>query len=179
MKFILPLRRFLVLPFVLLFTSCATHSPRCEYVGVIAKARGVLPGGAILLHGDGDDRATTPQSFEPPVEITIVAKTDSTNLRIGYVADQVIFNWELDPHQLRVDGGPADGRHLAGAGVIPVNKFVTIKWIVTPEQQVISVDGKQRFSHHGDYSHIYKPVTVFPAANSYVTVKSIKVRQIQ
>jgi hypothetical protein len=170
--------RLLLLPFALLFTSCATHS-RSEYVGVIAESRGVLPNGEIRLQGDGNDRATTPLSFEPPVEIKIVAKTDSTNLRIGYAADQVIFNWELDPHQLRVDGGPADGRHRAGAGLIPVNEFVTIKWVVTAEQQVISVNGKQRFSHRGDYTHIFKPVTVFGGANSHVTVKSIKVRQIQ
>lgn len=162
-----------------LLCSCATHHPSDEYVGAIAKGRGVTPAGEILLQGDGDQRATTPQSFEPPVEITIVAKTDSTNLRIGYAADQVIFNWELNPHELRVDGGPADGQHKAGKGLIPVNKFVTIKWIVTAQKQTVSVNGEQRFEHNGDYSHIYKPVTVFPAANSHVTVKSIKVRQLQ
>jgi hypothetical protein len=34
----------------------------------------------------------TNDSFRPPIEITIVAKTDSTNLRISYTAAQVIFN---------------------------------------------------------------------------------------
>jgi hypothetical protein len=57
-------------------------------------------------------RRDTPQVFEAPVEFTIVAKTDSTN-RTGYAADQVMFNWELDPRQLRVDGGPAEGRYNA------------------------------------------------------------------
>jgi len=50
----------LALPLTSLLTLCATHSPRGEYLGCIAKARGVLPNGEILLHGDGNDRVTTP-----------------------------------------------------------------------------------------------------------------------
>src|SRR5215469_12474481 len=67
----------------------------------------------------GNERLSTPQSYRPPVEITVVAKTDSTNLRLGYAADQIIFNWEMDRSQLRVDGGPANGLHKDGAGRIP------------------------------------------------------------
>src|ERR1700677_2798395 len=67
----------------------------------------------------GSARLSTPQSFRPPVEITVLAKTDSTNLRLAYAADQVIFNWELNQAQLRIDGGPADGLHKYGVGHIP------------------------------------------------------------
>lgn len=126
----------------------------------------------------GNQRLNTPQAFRPPVEITVVAKTDSTNLRLAYAADQIIFNWELDKSQLRVDGGPADGRHKPGAGHIPVGKFVTIRWLVTPTHQAIYMDGRLRFEHDDDYSHINRPVTVFPANGSTVTVKSITVKPI-
>lgn len=126
---------------------------------------------------DGSDKLASPDLFRPPVEITIVAKTDSTNLRIGYAADQVIFNWELDGDQLRVDGGPADGRHVKGAGRIPKDTFVTIKWLVTPEHQAIYVDGRLRFENCGNYAEIDRPVSVFPANGSTVTVKSISVQQ--
>jgi hypothetical protein len=126
---------------------------------------------------EGADKLTSPDSFRPPVEITIVAKTDSTNLRIGYAADQVIFNWEEDPDQLRVDGGPADGQHIEGVGQIPKNKYVTIKWLVTPRHQAIYVDDQLRFEHCGNYAELKRPVSVFPAAGSVVTVKSITVKQ--
>src|SRR4051794_15452017 len=76
---------------------------------------------------EGSDKLVSPDKFRPPVEITIVAKTDSTNLRFGYAADQVIFNWEENLDQLRVDGGPAVSRQVDGAGRIPRNKFVTIR----------------------------------------------------
>jgi hypothetical protein len=124
----------------------------------------------------GSDRLTTPDKFRPPVEITIIAKTDSTNLRIGYAADQVIFNWEGDQDQLRVDGGPANGQHTSGAGKIPPGKYVTIKWLVNSKHQAIYVNDEFRFEHIGNYSDIYKPVSIFPALGSEVTVKSLTVK---
>ncbi len=132
-------------------------------------------GGIVLT---GGQRLVTPSTFHPPVEITIVAKTDFSNLRIGYTADQVIFNWEMEADQLRVDGGPANGCHQTGAGRIPIGKFVTIRWLVTPHHEAIYVDGALRFEHHGDYSDINKAVSVFTAAGSKVTVKSLKVKPL-
>jgi len=136
-----------------------------------------------LISADGiiltsKDRLSTPGTFQPPVEISIVAKTDSTNLRMAYAADQVIFNWERDGAQLRVDGGPADGRHKPGAGAIPTDQYVAIRWIVTPGRQVIYVNNQLRYEHQGDYSRIDKCVSVFPGAGSKVTVKSIQIKQL-
>lgn len=125
----------------------------------------------------GADKLVSPDLFRPPVEITVVAKTDSTNLRIGYAADQVIFNWEEDRDQLRVDGGPAGHRQADGAGRIPKNKYVTIKWMVTPEHQAIYVDNQLRFENCADYSQLVAPVSVFPSNGSVVTVKSIRVKE--
>lgn len=124
-----------------------------------------------------NDPATTKATFKPPVEIVIEAKTDSTNLRMGYAADQVIFNWEGMRGQLRVDGGPASGKHKTGAGLIPTNKYVTIRWLVTSAKQSIYVDDQLRFEHSGDYSRIDNPVSVW-GAGSEVTVRSIKVKQL-
>jgi hypothetical protein len=126
----------------------------------------------------GSDHLTTPGTFRPPVDISLVAKTDSTNLRLAYAADQVIFNWELDPKQLRVDGGPANGLHKAGAGNIPIGTYVKIRWVVTPMHQAIYVGNELRFEHEGDYSHLDQCVSVFPGAGSKVTVKSLQVKQL-
>jgi hypothetical protein len=158
-----------------LLTGCATSSPP-RWSAKVTPYAIVSTEGIVLKEGD---RLSTPHSFKPPVEITLVAQTDSTNLRIAFAADQVIFNWELDQEQLRVDGGPADGLHKAGAGSIPAGKFVTIRWIVTPKQQTLYVDDELRFADEGDYSKIDRPVSVFPGAGSKVTVKSIRVKQLK
>ncbi|TLD70142.1 hypothetical protein FEM03_13185 [Phragmitibacter flavus] len=121
---------------------------------------------------------TTQSSFKPPIEILVEAKTDSTNLRLSYAADQLIFNWERDRHQLRVDGGPANGRHKFGAGYIPENKYVKIRWVVTKDKQSIYVNEELRFEHSGDYGDIDKPVTVFTSRDAEVMVKSIKTKSL-
>ena len=118
---------------------------------------------------------TTKATFKPSVEILVEAKTESTNLRLGYAADQLIFNWELDGAQLRVDGGPANGKHKPGAGMIPKKQYVKVRWVVTPSKQSVFVDDQLRFEHSGDYSKLDKPISVF---GSEVTVRSIKVRQL-
>ncbi len=142
----------------------------------IISANGIV----IIATTDGtlNHRITTAGSFKPPVEINIVAKTDSTDLRLAYAADQVIFNWSGNSNELRVDGGPANGRHKSDAGSIPINKYVYIRWVVTPKGQAIYVDDKLRYVHFGDYSRIDQPVSVFPARGSTVTVKSIQVRRL-
>jgi hypothetical protein len=76
-----------------------------------------------------------------------------------------------------VDGGPANGRHKSGAGSIPVDRYVVIRWVVTPKLQEIYVDNELRFQHRGDYSGVNRCVSIFPAAGSKVTVKSLQVKQ--
>lgn len=127
----------------------------------------------------GNEAATTKATFKPPVEIIIEAKTDSTNLRLSYAVNELIFNWEANRSMLHVSGGPADGQDKPGAGLIPANKYVTIRWVVTAQKQSIYVDDKLRFEHSGDYSKIDNPVSVYPAHGSEVTVKTIKVKQLK
>jgi hypothetical protein len=129
--------------------------------------------GAIVLKGD--QRITTVEAFTPSVTFTIVAQTDSTNIRIAYAADQIIFNWEVNPDQMRIDGGPANGRHTNGAGRIPINQWVTIELRVLPTSMRILVDGKQRFATSADFSRVNQSLSVFAANGSTVKVKSIKV----
>ncbi len=143
-----------------------------EQIGNLAQPHSGTP-----VNLKGTETIATKATFQPPVEIMIEAKTDSTDLRIGYAADQVIFNWRDMKHQLRVDGGPANGRHKTGAGLIPAGKYVTIRWVVTPKKQSIFVDDQLRFEHEGDYSSINNPVSVF-CDQSKVSIKSIKVKKL-
>jgi hypothetical protein len=88
-----------------------------------------------------------------------VAKTNA-DLRIGYAAEQIVFNWENNKSELRVDGEPGSGAR-PGAGQIPTKKDVIIRWLVTPKNQTVFVDGTERFAHEGDYSKLDRLVTVF------------------
>lgn len=120
-------------------------------------------------------RFTSAETFTPPVEFTLVVKTKKDDLRLAYSAKQVIFNWENNQDELRIDNDPGGGRHAAGMGRIPEDTFVTIRWRIMPHMQSISVDGKRRYLHFGDYSKVNKPLEIFPL-NHAVTIKSAKVR---
>lgn len=159
----------------LVLAGCASSSEKPRWSADMTRNAIVSRGGIVLT---GNDRLSTPNTFRPPVEIRLVAQTDSTNLRLAYAADQIIFNWELDREQLRVDGGPADGCHKSGRGSIPMRKDVTIRWIVTPGSQSLYVDDDLRFEHLGDYTKVDRCVTVFPAAGSRVVVKSLQVKEL-
>jgi hypothetical protein len=158
----------------LVLIGCAA-SPKPDRWSADLTRNSIISTKGIVL--SGNDRLSTVGTFSPPIEITVVAQTDSTNLRLAYAADQIIFNWELDQEQLRVDGGPADGSHKAGVGNIPMNQDVTIRWIVTPQSQSLYVNDELRFEHLGDYSKLNRGVSVFPAAGSQVRVKSLKVKR--
>ncbi len=122
------------------------------------------------------DTLSTLSSFKPPIEIEVVAKLESLDLRLGYAAKEVIFNWERKPDELRIDGGPADRIYTPRMGEFPQNKFATILWVVLKDKQILFVDGKQRFEHRGDYAEINRPITI-QAYGSEVTVQSIKIRR--
>jgi hypothetical protein len=164
----------------LIFAGFLTAGLRADSSDAIEQ----IPAGVKGNHGNPPIRIEqnevliTKDSFRPPIEITIVAETDSTNLRISYTADQVIFNWEGNESQLRVDGGPAGGKHKMNGGLIPVDKYVTIRWDVTPTQESIYVDGDLRFHNTDDYSKIDKPISVF-GFKSILKVMSLTTRTLQ
>lgn len=145
-----------------------------ERATLLNEAKELIPGGKELVLTKRD-RFVSSETFQPPVEFTIVAKTDSRNLRLAYTARQVIFNWEVNPDDLRLDADPGGGRHAPGQGRLPEDTFVTIHWRIMPHMQSITVDGERRYLHFGDYSKVSKPLEIFPALASTVTVKSIKV----
>ena len=145
-----------------------------ERAALLNEAKELLPGGRELVL-QKKDRFTSAETFTPPVEFTIVAKTLKDDLRLAYTAKQVIFNWEKNPDELRIDNDPGGGRHVPGMGRIPEDTFVTIQWRILPHMQSISVDGKRCLLHFGDYSKVDKPLEVFPL-DHLVTIKSAKVK---
>ena len=145
-----------------------------DRAALLNEARELLPGGKELELQKGD-RFTSAEAFTPPVEFTIVAKTRKDDLRLAYGAKQVIFNWELNQDELRIDADPGGAHHVPGKGRIPEDTFVTIHWRILPHMQSISVNGQHRVLHFGDYSKVDKPLEIFPL-NHVVTIKSAKVK---
>lgn len=148
-------------------------SPARELLGDI---EGGVPQPDGTIEVTSRHRVRTRQTFKPPVAFRLVARTDSTNIRIKYAASQIIFDWEVNPDQLRVDGGPADGRHKKGAGYIKPGDWATIDLLVLPDSLMIAVDGRERYRTSADFSEIDQPFGVFTTPDAVVHIKSLLVR---
>ena len=138
--------------------------------------------GVVVLGGASRDKAQSVESFLPPVAFKVVAMTDATDLCLSYAAGSIVFNWNDDPNNLRVNEGPLGGQHKPGAGAVPTRQWVEIDLEVQPDVMIIRVDGQERYREKGDFSKIDEPFAIFSAgrrADSMVGVKSVKVRSVK
>jgi aspartyl protease family protein len=116
-------------------------------------------GSAIVLQAK--QHISTDRWYTPPVLFKVIAMTDSTNLRLRYGVKEIIFNWELNPSQLRIDGGIIASAHKDDAGSIPVNQYVTIELAVEPDSMTLSVNGEQRQRISANFSEVQEPLTIY------------------
>lgn len=147
-----------------------------QHAALLSEAKELLPAGKEMVL-QKNDRFISAEKFTPPVEFILVVKTHKDDLRLAYAAKQVIFNWEKNQDELRIDNDPGGARHVPGMGRIPEDTFVTIQWRIMPHMQSISVDGKRRLLHFGDYSKVDNPLEIFPL-NHAVAIKSAKVKTL-
>jgi hypothetical protein len=141
---------------------------------MIGKLTSSENGIVVLQRGD---HIKTPDSYSPPRVFRIVAQTEKHNIRFAYAASQIIFNWEANPTELRVDGGPGGGRHKRNAGQVPANTWVTFDIVVRPNQFALYVDGQLRHEIKADYSQVNEPLQIF-APDSTLKIKSVRMRQL-
>ncbi len=132
--------------------------------------------GSIIL--DRGVRIETKQRFRVPATFRIVVQTDGADVRLHYAADQLIFNWENNKNELRVVGGPANGRHQPGAGRLPDNVWVGIEWVVRPDEMIVYVDGTERYRTRANFSRVDQPLAIeCHGGGTEVKVKSLEVLQ--
>lgn len=129
------------------------------------------------LH-DGD-RVTTNKFFETPVAFRLIAKTNSINLRFSYLVEEIIFNWEAKPDDLRLAlGGPIPDKTVLGRGRIPINEWVVIDVVAERNSYAIYVNGGQRCFEPVDLSKSKGPFAIFQKFGSVIHVKSLEVGQL-
>jgi hypothetical protein len=148
----------------------------------------------IQLSGMGYVR--TPKAYQVPLKIDVIAKTDSTNLRLHFAKGQVILNWEENPDVFAVHE-PIFGHDykVEDKGRIPVNEWVNIIWMIGKDYFTVLVNDEQRFQFGkedglvtlgsgmpwliSNFDHLLSTVGIGPAWGSKVTVKSMKITELE
>jgi hypothetical protein len=136
-------------------------------------AEDVIEDGAVVI-SKHEAPIKTPRMYRTPIQIDMVAKTYNTNLRFGY-GGTVIFNWEAKPEELRLGGGPAGRQGKEGAGLLPKNEFVHIKFIMTKTLMAIYVNGELRFDTKADFSQVNEQFGIWTAWYSKIAVKYVSI----
>ncbi|MEM0897896.1 MAG: hypothetical protein AAGJ79_13550, partial [Verrucomicrobiota bacterium] len=121
----------------------------------------------------------TRAKFSPPFIATVVAKTDSTNIRVKYAKGQVILNWEVKQDELRVRHPETGGQNgIKNEGRIPTDEWVEVKWEILENSTTVSVNGDTKFEADGDFSRLNSQVGVGPAFGSTVTLQSLTIEKL-
>ena len=144
----------------------------------------------LVIKAEGDiDCLQTVENYTLPLRVDLIAKTNSTNIRIYYNAGSLTFNWECDLDSLIVhDIIFASEQYNDKGGRIPVDEFVDISWVIEKRYMEVYVNGELRLKHDS-YPYIgllmiepnrkiIAPVRIAAAWGSTVTVKSLKVTEL-
>ncbi len=149
-----------------------------EKVDLLASALvtgGNRNGNAVDLEPAGS--LTSAKMFAPPVRLTYEVNLVRNDFRIQYAAKEIIFNWEGNPDDLRISGGPASGQHRPGKGRVPTGKYVTVVQEVLPGKMSVSVDGRERATWLANFSAIRAPVRVFTYRDG-VSIRSMTAEKL-
>jgi hypothetical protein len=139
----------------------------------------------------------TTQVYGVPLKINVVAKTDSTNIRLHYAKGHIIFNWEVNQDTL-AGFEPVYGHcfEVTGQGRVKTNEWVDITWAIHKDYMEVLVDGELRFSNKEDsfqafkittgcseykgnnYKNLLGSVGFGPAWGSVITVKSVQIEEL-
>lgn len=153
-----------------------------EWVGKMGRNYKSFENGIYELDDEKGNRIATPSVFTAPVAFRIIAKTNSTNLRLSYVENEIIFNWEqyMDQEYLHIWKGPFASKlpkeefNKRGAGRITKNEWHVFDLTYAKASFSISVDGFPKLSEQADFSQSRSPFSVFGGAYSTVHVMSVQ-----
>jgi hypothetical protein len=128
----------------------------------------------------------TLQKFAGGFEVVVVARTELENIRLrAQRGSVVIFNWELNPRELRVhrpDGaGRPESGSIATAKVTPLkpNTWYTLKWRMTEDGTQVWVDGKSVFEEQKRYELTETAPVVVRSMRSVVDLKEFHVYPLE
>jgi len=137
-------------------------------------------GDTYVISGDEADRLWTAEPVAVPFKARIVAKTDSSNLRVFYGKGSITFNGADTADELRTESFSA-GQVLTypGLGKVAPNEWAVIDVIVSDADTEVLVNGKRRFRVTDACHGLKAKLGIGPGHDSVVTVKAVVVTPLK
>ncbi len=157
--------------------ASAAISRRSLREGTLTVNRGMAPNAEGRWVAKAMTSLTTDQTIGVPCRITIVGTTSDLNLRIGWLWDQLIFNWEGDPHTLVLGGMIWNPQQVAGQGWIDPKVMHRIVFDVDAQETSIDVDGTRRLTMPTAEVGLTRNLWIY-STDSIITIEDIVVEPL-
>jgi len=141
-------------------------------------------GGIFILTSpnNGKTGVLSDKSFKPPFRIVARVSTDSTNIRFHYGRGGAlaIFNWEVQPHELRLHD-PLTGAPMGfgGKGELTKNEMHDVDIRISTSRIEVYADGELRGARDGDFAKVDTPVGIGPCFGSVLTLERFAVLALE
>lgn len=131
------------------------------------------------LRLDPDRSLHTCVDYDAPMEITLVARTDSLNIRLLVHGHEIIWNWEADPRKLVVQR--PDGAEIQSPTVpLQPHRWYTLRYRIGRQGTLISIDGVPVFTESHTYGKFPKAaIGVGRQGPAVVEVKKLVIKPIE
>jgi len=126
-----------------------------------------------------------------PLTIGLRAKTNGTDIDIGYARGTILLDHKHFRKQLFIADITETGdeyRVHKNCGIIPVDEFVEIEWMIGKEIMAVKVNGELRYADsdckymkvlmENPELEITSPVMVYTMCGATVTVESLRVTEL-
>lgn len=127
-----------------------------------------------------DKAIVSTQSWDGPMEVNLVARTDSTNIRLNaFGGESVIWGWEERPTELRVRH-PGDDKRIGTADVEPLKagQWHTLRCIIGKDRMQVYTNGKLVYDAAGAHRFAPKAIWINGGFGSVVDVQSASIKRL-
>jgi len=139
-------------------------------------------GELIIYEHSHDGRMSTEDKYSFPIMVKLNARTDSTNLRLGYAKAGFAFNWELSVSNPSGDDINGEVFHVPGL-YLPARYFADIVWILDRNYMAIIVNGDVKYyktdMNTDGTNGLSDYVDIAAAWGSTVTVNELEIFELE
>jgi hypothetical protein len=120
------------------------------------------------------------KAYQGPLDITLVARTNSTNIRLrAFSNGVVIWNWEVKPNELRVRVPGSSKVYAARVTPLQPGQWYKLRWMVSQKKMAVLINDKVVFTRQGLFALPSSPVYIFSALGSTIEVKSVEIKPLK
>jgi S1-C subfamily serine protease len=152
---------------------------------VIDTSHGIL---LVANKNEGGQTIETIKSFRSPLSIKARVKPVGNNVRLHYAGGMIIFNWEMQPHELRLHLPPTakpyyngiknKGIGVKGKGHLSRGAWHDIEWRIENDRMTVWADGELRSESARSFPELNSPLAIGSANDGSFLLEGLQISEL-